>query len=216
MIKTKSGARKIEGTDNWREIFEDHNYTVDALDQLAEDMAIIVNGNKTAYASGAAVGQYVLLRTSTITDRADGMYKAAKAIPYNTTIDKTYLTAVSGGAINSLSDQIATEQNSSVHIPLQFQVNANSTVTLSFTTSWAYSFLLATTYTDITAANGYLFFVNGYVSASRGVASKLCGGTYISIDMSLDAKSIRIANTGSNVVKMSVIPFTNDLTFSVS
>ena len=107
MIKTKSGARKIEGTDNWREIFDDHNYTVDALDQLAEDMAIIVNGNKTAYASGAAVGQYVLLRNSTITDRADGMYKAAKAIPYNTTIDKTYLTAVSGGAINSLSDQIA-------------------------------------------------------------------------------------------------------------
>ena len=106
MIKTKSGARKIEGTDNWREIFDDHNYTVDALDQLADDMAIIVNGNKTAYASGAAVGQYVLLRNSTITDRADGMYKAAKAIPYNTTIDKTYLTAVSGGAINSLSDQI--------------------------------------------------------------------------------------------------------------
>ena len=106
MIKTKSGARKIEGTDNWREIFDDHNYTVDALDQLADDMAIIVNGNKTAYASGAAVGQYVLLRNSTITDRADGMYKAAKAIPYNTTIDKTYLTAVSGGAINSLSDHI--------------------------------------------------------------------------------------------------------------
>ena len=106
MIKTKSGARKIEGTDNWREIFDDHNYTVDALDQLADDMAIIVNGNKTAYASGAAVGQYVLLRNSTITDRADGMYKAAKVIPYNTTIDKTYLTAVSGGAINSLSDQI--------------------------------------------------------------------------------------------------------------
>ena len=106
MIKTKSGARKIEGTDNWREIFDDHNYTVDALDQLAEDMAIIVNGNKTAYASGAAVGQYVLLRNSTITDRADGMYKAAKAIPYNTTIDKTYLMAVSGGALNSLSDHI--------------------------------------------------------------------------------------------------------------
>ena len=111
MIKTKSGARKIEGTDNWREIFDDHNYTVDALDQLADDMAIIVNGNKTAYASGAAVGQYVLLRNSTITDRADGMYKAAKAIPYNTTIDKTYLTAVSGGAINSLSDQIASKQD---------------------------------------------------------------------------------------------------------
>lgn len=126
--------------------------------------------------------------------------------------DGTAWIVVNGGAYN----KIATERDSSVHLPLQFQVNENSSVTLSFTTEWAYSFLLVSTYTDITNMNGYLFFVNGYVSASRGIAQKLCGGNNISINMSVDAKSITILNSSSNAIKFTVVPFTNDQTFSVS
>lgn len=77
-----------------------------AITKVENDIAIRVVGNKTTYASGAAIGQYVIVSGSTITGITDGMYKAAKAIPYNTVIDSTYLTAVSGGAANDLRSAI--------------------------------------------------------------------------------------------------------------
>lgn len=76
--------------------------TKSALNTVDESIAIRVSGNKTTYASGAAIGQYVIVDGSTITGITDGLYKAAKAIPYNTVIDSTYLTAVSGGGMNDL------------------------------------------------------------------------------------------------------------------
>ena len=69
---------------------------------LMEGMAILINGDQSA--TGAAAGQYVYLKDSTITGAADGLYKAAQAIPANTVIDVTYLTAVSAGGLNSLND----------------------------------------------------------------------------------------------------------------
>ena len=77
------------------------------INTLEEGLAIVVDGDKTAHVGGAAIGDYVLVKNSTITDILDGGYKAAKAIPANTVIDKTYLTACSNGIANSLSDQIA-------------------------------------------------------------------------------------------------------------
>ena len=72
---------------------------------LMEGMAILINGDQSA--TGAAAGQYVYLKDSTITGATDGLYKAAQAIPANTVIDVTYLTAVSAGGLNSLSDSLA-------------------------------------------------------------------------------------------------------------
>jgi len=105
MITTDSGAVKIEGTDNWRNIFDAQNGTAEAVDQLTEDVAIVINGNKTTHTGGAAAGQFVLVRNSTITDITDGLYTAAQAIPANTVIDKTYLTSVSGGGLNALNNK---------------------------------------------------------------------------------------------------------------
>ena len=106
-ITTDSGAKKIESTENWRNIFDIHNDTVDAYDALAEqkdeEIGIVVKGNKTAHTDGAAAGQYIILRNSTITGCDDGLYKAAQAIPYDTAIDSTYLTPVSGGGLNALN-----------------------------------------------------------------------------------------------------------------
>ena len=82
-----------------------------ALNSVDESIAIRIVGNKTTYASGAAIGQYVIVDGSTITGVTDGLYKAAKAIPYNTVIDSTYLTAVSDGGLNDLKaaiDDVAT------------------------------------------------------------------------------------------------------------
>lgn len=106
-ITTDTGAKKIENSENWRNIFSIHNDTVDAYDALAEqkdeEIGIVVKGNKTAHTGGAAAGQYIILRNSTITGCDDGLYTAAQAIPYDTVIDSTYLTAVSGGGLNALN-----------------------------------------------------------------------------------------------------------------
>lgn len=66
------------------------------------DIAIIINGDKTEYAYGATIGEYVLIINSTISGVTDGMYKAIKVIPYNTTIDSTYVAACSSGGLNDL------------------------------------------------------------------------------------------------------------------
>lgn len=104
MITTSTGAKKIENTDNWREIFDAHNDSVDAEDKLAQDTAPIVNGNKST--TGASAGEYVLVRNSSITGITDGAYKAAQAIPANTAIDSTYLTAITGGIANDLNSNL--------------------------------------------------------------------------------------------------------------
>ena len=61
MITTDTGAKKIEGTDNWREIFDAHNDTVDALDgqiaSLVQESAfsiVVENGEHVLYWYGAA------------------------------------------------------------------------------------------------------------------------------------------------------------------
>ena len=77
------------------------------LSTLENGLAIIVDGNKTSYASGAAIGDFVLVENSTISGITDGMYKAAKAIPYNTAIDSSYLSSLNTGALNSINSQIA-------------------------------------------------------------------------------------------------------------
>ena len=70
------------------------DYNTDT-DLIRSEIGIIVDGNKSAL--GASTGQYVILKNSTITGKTDGLYKAAQAIPANTAIDGSYLTAVSGG-----------------------------------------------------------------------------------------------------------------------
>jgi hypothetical protein len=75
-----------------------------AFGETYNDLGIVVNGNKAALS--AAIGQFVVLKNSTISGRSDGLYTAAKAIPANTAIDSTYLTAVSGGGLNALNNDI--------------------------------------------------------------------------------------------------------------
>lgn len=113
MITTDTGAKKIEATDNWRGIFGAHNDTVDAYDRhieaLQDALGVVVDGDQSAVS--ASIGQYVILKNSSIVDSGDdllpdGLYTAAQAIPANTSIDKTYLTAVSGGGLNALNSNL--------------------------------------------------------------------------------------------------------------
>ena len=114
MITTSTGAKKLESSDNWREIFPNpgtsaagaHNASVDAQDRIQAEVAPIINGKRCSL--GAASGEYVLLRNSTITGKSDGAYQAAKAIPANTDLDSTYLgSPITGGMVNELNGKIA-------------------------------------------------------------------------------------------------------------
>ena len=109
MITTDTGAKKLEGTDNWRQIIQAHNDSVDAHDAgiegLQDALGIVVDGDQAAVS--ASTGQYIILKNSTITGCTDGLYTATKAIPANTAIDNTYLSAVSGGGLNALNTQLA-------------------------------------------------------------------------------------------------------------
>ena len=67
---------------------------------LADALAVVIDGNKTPL--GATTGQYVLVRGSTISGVADGLYRATKVIPAATAIDQTYLVSVTGGGLNDL------------------------------------------------------------------------------------------------------------------
>lgn len=69
-----------------------------------DDIAIVVHNNMSA--RGATAGQYVILQESTISGCSDGLYVATQAIPANTVIDSTYLTAVSIGGLNHLSSRV--------------------------------------------------------------------------------------------------------------
>lgn len=91
-IERGTGAYKI-----------DYNALASAIiAQTQRDIAIVVEGNKTTYTGGAAVGQYVIVHNSTISGIADGLYTATQAIPQNTAITSAYLAAVDGGGLNDV------------------------------------------------------------------------------------------------------------------
>ena len=81
----------------------------DKINATQSDIAIIIEGNQTTHTGGVAVGEYVIVRNSTISGITDGLYKAVQAIPANTAIDSTYLAAVSGGGLNAIKQSLATE-----------------------------------------------------------------------------------------------------------
>ena len=88
----------------------DINDNMDSIDSVLFDhagsIAVICMGNVCAVS--VSTGQYVLLQKSTIAGRTDGLHTAAKAIPANTVIDSSYLTAVSGGIANALNGKLTT------------------------------------------------------------------------------------------------------------
>lgn len=117
-----SSAEKNDGkvrfiTDDNIDMFKDYR-TVAAQDIIdASLQSTVADKADTSYLcyviTGAASpptsiqeGSYIILRNSTITGITDGLYKATQAIPANTMIDSTYLTAVSGGGLNDLNQKI--------------------------------------------------------------------------------------------------------------
>jgi hypothetical protein len=78
----------------------------DNIAKLQNELGIVCNGNKCTVS--ATTGQYIILKNSTISGCADGLYTATQAIPANTAITSAYLSAVSNGGLNALNDRITT------------------------------------------------------------------------------------------------------------
>lgn len=103
------GLKQTSDNEQWRNSFDYQNDNMDMLDDLLDaihkGIGVVVTGKRANLS--AATGEYVILRGSTITGKADGVYTAAKAIPANTDLDGTYLTATSGkGTANLLKAEV--------------------------------------------------------------------------------------------------------------
>ena len=160
------------------------------LTSLENGLAIVVDGNKTAYASGAAIGDYVFVKNSTITDITDGLYKAAKAIPYNTTVDKTYFTACPkglGGEVASLSDHLAKHEGTVTFVN-------NTTESSEFKIRKAGNVVCMNgrikTIADIAGNNGVLCTLpQGFIPSENLAFSVVSTGTYANNSFGLWIKS---------------------------
>ncbi len=211
MIITKIGAKKIEGTDNWRQIFDDHNDSVDAHDKISDAMTYVVSGNKSVETASIPIGSYVRLVKSSIAGRADGIYTAKKAIPVAPdTIDDTYLNEtapISGGIGNALNGNLNTLLN------------------------WTLAGSTTEKNTDITVpgtANDRLFIIrhkNGYEFSTMvkcdTTAHYYYLGSYVTVSSVLFAEIACSVSGGQFISKVSIIKFdgsdvaNGDFTFSV-
>lgn len=180
----------------------------DDIKQTDSDIAIIVNGKRSA--TGATAGQFVLLRNSTISGKSDGLYVAAANIPANTDIDATYLTDTTGGGLNQITpiELGGTNANTvltaldNLEVPgarsNYFTIPGNSTATFNLATS-AYS--------------GFIIF-HGTTSSRQGIYfyAKLSGAnstpTYTQVvqasalEFNTSPNTLAIKNTTGGVVNM--------------
>lgn len=72
--------------------------------QTAAEIGIVITGKRPSMAVTA--GQYVIVRNSTISGVPDGLYTANAALSPSTDVTAANLTAVSGGGLNSLQNNV--------------------------------------------------------------------------------------------------------------
>ena len=76
------------------------------ITNLGKELCAVVAGKQST--TGAATGEYVIVRGSTISGISDGAYIAAKTIPANTNLDSSYFssTGMTKGIANALNSKI--------------------------------------------------------------------------------------------------------------
>lgn len=150
------------------------------INSTQSDIAIIIEGNQTTHTGGAAVGEYVIIRNSTISGITDGLYKAVQAIPANTVIDSTYLAAVDGG----IGSEVATINSKITSNNIVKRINQNTSRTIVFS---SYS-TVALLYTAIGNSSGCLYvYSNGYLLPIKTDLS-------ITATLASDYKTITVTN----------------------
>ena len=189
-----SGGVKLDDTLTQPGQAADAKATGDAIAALGSSVSdmlgIVIDGNSTPV--GAAVGQYVIVKDSTISGVTDGLYTAELAIPANTAIDATYLTEVSNGGFNSLLGAFAIESGSNTNgyytkfadgtlVQWQLQRNMDISVAASSTGVKAITFPIAfhnTSYVPIVIPS------NTTLPADRAVSPAMVTSTlYVNVNI---------------------------------
>lgn len=99
MITDNTGAKKIEGTDNWRLIFDAHNDSVDAHSQAIQQIATVITGTTNNSGHAISANEYFI---------ADGAkYKASQTIDTGATWAGKCTSVSDHDLINALNSKIA-------------------------------------------------------------------------------------------------------------
>lgn len=105
---TNVALKKIAGSENWRNIFDHYNNSMDIADDeistIQNSIAILANGNTHIEIT---VGQYVYIRNHDTL--ASGLYKAKEGVSANKVLSSSNMQAVTGG-INDLATSVSTQQ----------------------------------------------------------------------------------------------------------
>lgn len=125
---TNIGLKKIDGSENWRQIFDYHNDSADKTDSsvaaVQDGLAIVANGNTHA---AVAEGQFVYVRNhSTL---AEGLYKASSAIGTNATLSTSNLTADGIGGLNDLQEQVTSLNSKLAGLEMQVLTGSDGSTT---------------------------------------------------------------------------------------
>lgn len=198
---TNIGLKKIDGSENWRQIFDYHNDSADKTDSavaaVQDGLAIVANGNTHA---AIASGQFVYVRNhSTL---AEGLYKATAAIATNGTLSTSNLAADGSGGLNNLQAQV-TSLNSKIFTiettlgPVKtYWVNPAASLTIPLIdTSWQQGLIIGNT-------NGGGNFLNEihFTSDLVGMTS-LIGEDDTKIEARIDGKNVIITPKGSTTLR---------------
>lgn len=155
---------------------------------LSDALAIVVDGNQAAVS--ATIGQYVIVKNSTISGITDGLYTAAKAIPAATTLDATYFTSVGNGGLND----VAARMNQMVQ---SFEVRPHKQYKLVLSKYECASFIFGAI---SNSAALQIVFSNGYAKISAD-------STAFTATFNVDGgfKDFTIVNDSSNYARLGVI-----------
>ena len=133
--------------------------------------------------------------------------------------DSIYTGQEIDAAVGAVYDMLGESEASSSNIRnvLSFSIPTSSSKTITFTTPWNYVFLLVATAYTRAELNQAAYLISGYVSASRGRVTTLASNSNITIDMSSTSNSIVVNNNNTvGAITFSIIPLTNEASFSVS
>lgn len=103
MIETNTGAKKIEGSDGWREIFDVHNDSVEAHDNAIESLCQTISGTTNNCGHTINSGEYFIAN--------GGKYKATASIPVNQAWSGSAQPVSDNDLVNALNNSIASTNN---------------------------------------------------------------------------------------------------------
>lgn len=200
MITTNTGAKKLESSDNWREIFPDnqgaqgaHNASVGAHDAAICQTCQTINGTTNNSGHTINSGEFFIAN--------GGKYKATASIPNGEPWASSADPVSDNDLIGALNSKIPTNIRSFADFSVSVPANGSTSFTLP--RSGVY---LIVGMGSIIKANSVAYIIGGYATASRSRITKLTNEDAITIDgSSTTSFTFGISNNANDVVTLQII-----------